>query len=80
MWETPQLTSEERRSAQEVFFGDTSWPKTNDMSQPWPDTDVATTAAREMMKLDDKRPQPFERKTEPYAHLSRDAYDARMNA
>ena len=30
------------------------------------------------MKLDDKRPQPFEGKTTPYAHLSPVAYDARM--
>ena len=30
------------------------------------------------MKLDDKRTLPFEGKTEPYAHLSCEAYDARM--
>ena len=56
MWETPELTSVEKRQAQEIFFGGSAWPKTSDMSQPWPDTDVATKTARETMKLDEKRP------------------------
>ena len=47
MWETPELTSVEKRNAQETFFGGSAWPKTNDMSQPWPEIDVATKAARE---------------------------------
>ena len=55
-----------------------AWPATSDMAQPWPEADAANKAARETMKLDDKRPQPFEGKTEPYAHLSCEAYDARM--
>ena len=78
MWETTELTSVEKRLAKEMFFGGASWPRTTDMSQPWPETEIAIQAAKKALTLDDKRPQPFEGKTEPYAHLTCVDYEARM--
>ena len=73
MWETPELTQDEKARAQETHFGGTSWPKTKDMTLAWPETEIATKAARETMKFDERRLQPFQGKTEPLAHLSREA-------
>ena len=36
------------------------------------------SSSQKALKLDGKRPQPFEGKTEPYAHLTSVDYDARM--
>ena len=45
MWETPELTRQEKSRAQEQFFGGASWPHSIDMELPWPEMDEATKAA-----------------------------------
>ena len=76
--ENSHLVAQIDEFASSLEIREGAWPATSDMSQPWPEADAANKAARETMKLDDKRTLPFEGKTEPYVHLSCEAYDARI--
>ena len=69
LWETPSLSAAEAEEVHEPTF-ESTFPE---------EAQTYHKAAQAFIKQTEERPAPFEGKTEPFAHLSYKAYEARLD-
>ena len=68
LWQSRTLTPSEEEQIEEKFYDEGFFPATAETKK----------ALLAMKKIDEKRPEPFQGRTQPFAHLSVNEYDARM--